>query len=550
MQLTFVPGIGWSALVTGDRTGPSSAEAGEPDAQPGDAPPSGLPAADVRPFAWQPVLAAAGLAFVILMATAARYGFHRDELYFLEASRHMAWGYVDQPPLSVGAMWLARHLFGTSLVGIRLFPAVAVAGAVVLAALVCRELGGSRFAQGMTALLMATSPFLIIGHLAGPTAYDLVGWLALSVLVLRILRTGRERLWIAAGAVAGCSLLAKETVLFLAGALVIGLLVNRQWRVFRSGWLWLGAAIAVVIWSPNLVWEVQNHWPAVEMSRSLRADHGGLGNSAKFVGIQLLLPGWWTLPVWVAGLLALLREARLRWARTFGIAYLVLYVLIGITIGDRPYYLAPLYGVLFAAGAIVAGEVVAGVRRFWSTRRPRRRLVWRTKRRATVFVIAAGVLDLAIALPVLPASWLATVPLQKINYNLGEEIGWPEFMSTVAGVWHSLPPDERAHAVILTSNYGEAGAIDLYGPGLGLPTAFSGHNNWWWWGRPPDATTTVVTVGMDPVYLRQYFRESSVVATVRNPAGVENDEEGQPVAIARGPRLPWPRLWPLLRHYD
>jgi hypothetical protein len=167
-----------------------------------------------------------------------------------------------------------------------------------------------------------------------------------------------------------------------------------------------------------------------------------------------------------------------------------------------------------------------------------------------VFVIVAAVLDLALALPVLPAHWLHTVPLQKINYNLGEEIGWPELTATVAHVWRSLPPVERAHAVILTSNYGEAGAIDLYGPADHLPTAYSGHNSVWWWGRPPGGTTAVVTVGMYPVYLQQFFSESSVVATIHNAAGVENDEEGMPVAIARGPRLPWPELWPLLRHYD
>jgi hypothetical protein len=286
------------------------------------------------------------------------------------------------------------------------------------------------------------------------------------------------------------------------------------------------------------------------MSRNLRAEHGGLGNTLKFVGIQLLLPGWWTLPVWVAGLLSLLREPRERWARAFGVAYLLLYMVIGLTIGDRPYYLAPLYAVLFAAGAIVAGEVVAGVRRFWSARPPGRRLVWRSKRRATVFVVVAAVLDLAVALPVLPAHWLHTVPLQKVNYNLGEEIGWPELTATVSRVWRSLPADERAHAVILTSNYGEAGAIDLYGPRLGLPTAYSGHNNVWWWGRPPDGTTTVVTIGFSPGYSRHFFRDTSVVASIRNSAGVENDEEGMPVAIARGPRLPWPQLWPLLRHYD
>jgi Dolichyl-phosphate-mannose-protein mannosyltransferase len=505
---------------------------------------------ELRPFAVGPVLGAAALCFALLMATAGRYGFHRDELYFLEASHHMAWGYVDQPPLSVAMMWVARHLFGNSLVGIRLFPALCLAGAVVLAGLICHELCGGRLAQALTALLVATCPFLIIGHLAGPTAYDLVGWLGLSLIVMRVLRTGRERLWLAAGAVVGVSLLAKETILLLVGGLVIGFLVSRQWRVFRSPWLWGGAAIALAIWSPNLVWEIQNHWPIVEMSRNLHAEHSGLGNTASFVGIQFLLPGWWTLPVWIAGLVALLREPRFRFARAFGVAYVVLYVLVGIFIGDRPYYFAPLYAVLFAAGSIVAAQVVAGARRFLSERPPRRRLVYRSPRAAIGFVLVVALLNVPLSLPVLPAHVLATVPLQKLNYNMGEEVGWPELVRTVDGVWRSLPPGERAHAVILAGNYGEAGAVDLYGQRLGLPTAYSGHNSVWWWGRPPATTTTVVAIGYYPVYLRQWFLRARVAATIRNSTGVEDDEWGQPVTVARGPLIEWQYLWPLLRHYD
>src|SRR5438105_3637459 len=181
-------------------------------------------------------------------------GYHRDELYFLEASHHMAWSYVDQPPLSVAMVWLSRELFGTSLVGLRLFPALADAGIVVLTGLLARELGGSRFAQVVAALAVAVSPFLIAGHLAGPTIYDLLGWSVVSFLVLRTLHGGDRRLWLAVGVAVGIALLDKETILLLVGGLVLGLALGPRWDILRSPWLWLGGLIALAIWSPVLLW--------------------------------------------------------------------------------------------------------------------------------------------------------------------------------------------------------------------------------------------------------------------------------------------------------
>jgi 4-amino-4-deoxy-L-arabinose transferase-like glycosyltransferase len=208
------------------------------------------------------------LAFVLLMVVSAT-GYHRDELYFLEASHHMAWGYVDQPPLSVAIVWLSRVLFGTSLVGLRLFSALADAGVVVLTGLVARELGGSRFAQALSALAVAVSPFLAAGHLAGPTIYDLLAWPVVSLLVLRILHGGDERLWVAVGVAVGVALLDKETIPLLVGGLVLGFIVTKRWEILRSPWLWLGGAIALAIWSPVLFWEAQHGWPTIAMSRSL-----------------------------------------------------------------------------------------------------------------------------------------------------------------------------------------------------------------------------------------------------------------------------------------
>jgi 4-amino-4-deoxy-L-arabinose transferase-like glycosyltransferase len=350
-------------------------------------------------FAWEVVGAAAAFAVALLLLTSTRYGYHRDELYFVEASRHMAWGFVDQPPLSIAFAWLSRVLFGDSMIGLRLFPALADGGVVVLTGLLAREIGGGRFAQGLSALALAAGPFLIAGHLAGPTIYDFVAWALVSLLVARILRTGRDRLWLAVGAVVGVALLNKETILLLLFALAVGLVVTGHSRLFRSPWLWAGAAVALLIWSPNLVWQAGHGWPTVEMSRNLQRQHSGLGDSLKFPPILVLLPGWWVAPVWLAGLWALWREERLVAYRSFAVAAVLLFVLIGVFMGDRPYYPAPLFAILLAAGAIVTDGVVRGTRRFFSHRPPSRRLLWRSRRAAGWWVLVLALLGLPLPSP-------------------------------------------------------------------------------------------------------------------------------------------------------
>jgi hypothetical protein len=513
---------------------------------------NGRPAGPVQPppVAWQLLLGVAAATVALLLIVASRYGYHRDELYFLEASRHMAWGYVDQPPLSVAFVWLSRMLFGDSLEGLRLFPALAMGAAVVVTGLMTRELGGGRFAQSLASLSLAMCPFLIAGHFAGPTVYDLVFWALALWLVIRILRTGATRLWLLVGLVVGVGLLNKETMLFLLFGLAAGLIVNRQWRTFASPWVWAGLAVAVLIWSPVLIWEARHGWPTLEMWGSLRREHSGAGASLTYPFIEIILPGVWALAVWAAGFWALLSEARWRAYRCLAIAFLVLLVLFWIFVGDRPYYVGPLFTVLLAAGSVVAAAVVEGARRFFSTKAPRRRLVWRSQRAALSFVIVFAAILLPLSLPVLPPRVLATVPLQKLNYNLGEEIGWPDFVDTVARAYFSLPPAERRTTVIVTGNYGEAGAIDRYGPALGLPQPYSGHNNYWWWGPPQPSLGTAVFVGYwSKPYLETMFRSATLVAHIHNPYGVSNDEWGAEVWICRGQIRPWPALWPQFKDY-
>ena len=510
----------------------------------------------LAPFAWLPVAGVAAGALVVLLLVAGRYGYHRDELYFVAASKHMAWGYVDQPPLSVALVWLSRRLFGDSLYGLRLFPALAFAAAVALAGLTARELGGRRFAQTLAALLLAVSPFLIMAHMAGPTVYDLLGWALVMLVVLRVLRTGDQRLWLLVGLLVGLSLYAKHTILFLVIALLAGFVVNRQWKVLLSPYLWFGAGIAIVLWVPNLLWQAQHGWPTIAMSGALREKHSGAGYSVTFVILQFVLPGLWAAPVWLAGLWALLRDRRLRDYRAFAVAYLLLFVVLLVAMGDRPYYLGPLYVVLLGVGAVITGGVIEGSRRFFSeqpaeVRSPRS--MWRSPPAAYTWIVVYAVIFLPLSLPVLPAHWLHTVPLQKIDYNLGEEIGWQDLTKTVAGVYGSLSAGERAHTVIITGNYGEAGALQRYGPAYGLPPIYSGQNNFYLWGRPPARATTVIAVGMgeDPSsWLGQYFGEVTRAARIANAAGVDNEEQGQSVWLCRQPLRPWPELWPQFQHYD
>ena len=511
--------------------------------------PAVAPRGDVRRFAAGPVLWIAAGTTLFLVAVSWRYGYHRDELYFLEASRHLAFGYVDQPPGAVLVAWIDRVLLGNTLVGLRLIPAIVDGVVVAMTGLMARELGGSRFAQWFGALCVALSGFLVIGHLEGPTIYDALTWALVSFLVLRILRTGNTRLWLAVGLTVGVGLEFKESILFLCGGLLVGLLWNRQPRELASPWLLAGAGIALLLWAPNLAWEAAHHWPVFEMDANLRAEHSGLGYSIQFPFISILAMGPVVAPVWIAGWWALMRRERLRRYRSFGIAFALLFVLLLVFIADRFYYMAPLYTVMFAAGAIVTEEVADGRSGFFRMR-PRRRVMWTSRRAAVRNAVIGGALLLAIALPLVPPNVLRTVPLQDVNYNLGEEIGWPAFVNQVAGVWRSLSAGERADGVIVTGNYGEAGAIDRYGAADGLPVAYSGHNSFWWWGPPAPATGTTVAVGFSRGDLTPYFRAVTPAATLHNPYGVENDEEGTPVWVCTGQRRPWPAIWPAFRHYD
>ena len=495
------------------------------------------------------MLAVAGCVTAVLLAMSGRYGYHRDELYFIAAGHHLAWGYPDQPVL---VPLLARALSAVapdSVAVLRVPSALAAGAVVVLTGRLTNEVGGGRPAQVLAAATMAVAPILLgTGHLLSTSTFDLLAWAVLVWLVLLTLRRttndlhpvgdphpGGDRWWVVVGMVAGIGLLDSDLVAFLMGALVVGIAIAGPRRVFRSAWLWTGGAIAVAMWSPYLVWQASHGWPQLTISRAIAAGSSGSSQPrALFLPYQLGLVSVFLAPVWIAGLVRLLRDPALRWCRSIGWAYVVLAVVFLVT-GGKAYYIAGLFPVLLAAGAQPAVD--------WLHR-------GRDRMRRRAFATALGlsaVVSVLITQPVLPVRVLSDTPIVSLNYDTGETIAWPAYVEEIAAVYRQLPPAQRGATAIVASNYGEAGAVDHYGPAWGLSPAHGVHNGYWYWGPPPDSTTVALAVGFTATDVAQFCTQASLATRLDNHLGIHNDEQGRPVWLCTTFRASWSTLWPKLR---
>ncbi|MGH3613616.1 MAG: glycosyltransferase family 39 protein [Pseudonocardia sp.] len=504
------------------------------------------------PVAWRALGALAAAVAALLVAVSGRYGYHRDELYFVAAGRHLAFGYPDQPPLTPLLARAATELFGDSLVGLRLASALATALVVLVSGLIARELGGGRGPQMLAAGCVAVSAFVLaVGHLLSTSTFDLLIWTVLSWLVVRALRDG-GRVWLAVGLVAGIGLQNKTLVAFLLAGLVVGVLVAGPRATLRSPWPWAAAGIALLLWVPNLLWQAVHGWPQLELSTAIAAG-SSISSQPRwlFLPIQLVLVSPLLVPVWVAGWWRLTRDPGLRTYRAFAVAYPLLAAVFLVT-GGKPYYLFGLYPVLLAAGAEptlrwvragALGTAPAAVIGRWGVRRaPGARRVL-----LGVVIGLSAVMSAVLMLPLVPVGQLAATPIVDIHPDAGETVGWPAFARTVAGVHAGLPSADRDGLVVLTRNYGQAGAVDRYGPELGLPQAFSGHNSYAEWGPPPGSAGVTLVIGYDRGRLERWFGSVEEAARIDNGVGLDNDEQGTSVWVCRQRLVPWAELWPQLR---
>jgi hypothetical protein len=486
---------------------------------------------------WAGIAAIAVAAFGMEMAVSARYGYVRDELYFLAAGHHLAFGYVDQPPLTPLLARLAGAVGGNTLVALRVLPALGLAALVVLTAAMSRVLGAGRTGQLLAALgAAACGEYLGAMHELTTTAPDFACWAVTLLLTAKVLASRDPRWWLAVGSCVGVASEAKWNIAFLVAALAAGFGATSARRLLRSRYLLAGCLIAAALAAPDLVWQAAHGWPSIDVFRALQGQAGH--NRAVYWVAQVLYTGPVLTPVWVTGAIWSVRSAAARPVRPAGIAC-VLVIAAQFLLGGKAYYAGGAYTFLLAAGCVPA-------ERWLAARRP---LAGRVRPAAVMAtaMLAGAVIAAPVTLSVLPARALHAVPLQKINYDLGEEIAWPELVALVSREYHALPAAQRRHTTILTGNYGEAGALDRYGPGLGLPAVYSGANNFWLWGPPPAAATAAIAVNLDPAFLRREFRRVAVAATFWNGLGVGDDEQGARVYLATGLRSSWARAWPAFR---
>lgn len=480
-----------------------------------------------------------------LFTSVRRYGYFRDELYFLDMARHLDWGYVDSAPL-IALYAKVALLLGGSLAALRILPALAGAALVAITVLIARELGGGKFAQFFAGLAATVCPaFLLEDSLLTMNAFEPLFWMGAILILARILRTGDSRLWVGFGILCGLGLENKHSTLFFGVSVAGALLLTRHRREFAKPGIWIGGAIAALLFAPNVIWQILHHFPTLEDLANVR--HEGknvvLGPLA-FVKEQIVDLHPILFPVWLAGLVAFLRSDR--W-RPLGLTFLIFFGVME-TAHAKNYYLFAIYPMLLAGGAAAIEK-------------------WLASRAGWTRVAAVAVVLLA-TLPAFPlATWMLS-PERFLAYEeaigfkparaevhhegllpqpMGDQFGWPEMVREVSGIYGSLPPAERAVTGIFCGNYGEAGAVNLFGPAYGLPRAYSRHQNHWYWGPPAEDYRNLIVL--------QWSREDVEDNCATWQAFPHEErfgmaEENVPIHLCRGVKFDLRKIWSHSHHWN
>ncbi len=475
------------------------------------------------------------------LLTASRYGYFGDELYHLACGEHLDWGYVDQPPLIAVIAWFTRHVLGDSLFAIHFLPAVAGALLVLLTGLIAHELGGKRFALALSALSVACAGiYLIMDHLFTMNAFEPLFWMGGAYAVIRIIKTSNQKLWIWFGVLAGLGLENKYSMGVFGFGIVLGLLLTPERKALAQKWIWIGGAIAFLIFLPNLVWNIRHHWPFLELMRNIRASSRDIPvEPVEYLVRQVLMMTPSSFPIWLAGLLYLFFSPEGKRFRVLGWAFMATLTLF-IILQGKDYYATPVYPVVLAAGAVAIERFIVSRNQAW------------LKPVLVTLLLTVTIALLPIVVPVLslenylryqeklpfklPASERSHTAAVLPHYYAWA-LGWEEMTAAVARVYQSLPREERSKTAIFGNNFGEAGAIDLFGPKYGLPKAIGGHQSYFLWG-PRNYTES----------LRQYCNQVEVGAELYHPYA--RPSENRPVLVCRGLKWNLGEVWPKVKNWD
>ena len=493
----------------------------------------------------------ASVRILLYFIAAPNYGYFRDELYYLACGEHPAWGYVDQPPLIGWISWLLQHTIGTSLWALRLLPALACAASVTLAGFLARELGGRRWAMFLAALAAMVAPVMLaLSHLFTMNAFDPLLWTALGYAVVRIVKTGNERMWVAVGILAGVSILSKYGVVFWLSGLVIGVLLTPLRQSLRHVWFWLGCGIATAIALPNFLWQWRHQFPFLQLMHNVRQNHRDIAlGPIAFLQAQAQMLGF-VAAILVPCALLFFFSRQGRPFRALGWAYVVFLAEMMVLRG-KMYYLAPVYPMMFAAGAVWVES--ATVRPLW---------VWVKPALAVGIAGISGLLAPTL-LPILSVpAFLAYerklgIEQQKFENQpqgvlpqiYADMFGWEQIAQRVAAYYHTLPPEEQEKTAIFVNNYGDGGAIDFFGPKYGLPKAIGGHQNYWIWGPRQYTGESLIVLGEgNERNMQTKCTSYSVVGDTKY--SLSRPDEWKPIYHCRGFHWNLHDIWPRLKHWD
>lgn len=494
----------------------------------------------------------AGMAVLLQMLTNGRYGYFRDELYYVALGDHLAAGYVDLAPLAAWLMRISRILLGDSLHAIRLLPALANGAEIVLTGLLARELGGKRFAVLLACISVLVAP-VILGNATrfSMNPFESLFWMGCVYFVVRAIKENEPRLLVWCGVLLGFGLENKHSTIFFLGSLTLGLVFSSQRKWLSSKWFWICAGIALLICVPNLIWQYQHHFATLEDLENVRRSHKNVELPAlPFLVQQIMVLSPISVLVWMAGAAYLLFHPQGKRYRCLGVTFLIFFMVM-MELHAKDYYLAPIYPMLFAAGGV-----------FWETvTQGSKGLRWLRIALAAV-VFAGGALAAPMVVPILPAEkvvpymeWLGVKPPHTETHHsgllpqyFGDEFGWPEMVAAVADVYNSMPPAERAKTAILAGNYGEAGAIDFFGWRYGLPNAISAHQNYYYWGPRQYTGEGLILLQWDFDHARSWCWSVDKGPALDPYYGME--EEHYTILICHGFKKPLAELWPRLKHWN
>ncbi len=498
------------------------------------------------------VLAFAVVKLVLHFVFNSNYGYFRDELYFIACSEHLAFGYPDHAPLIAWTTKLSRMIFGDSLFAIRLFSALAGALKILLTGLLVKELGGKRFATFLACLCVLCVPvYFALDNLLSMNSFEPVFWMACVYFAVLAVKRENSRYWIWFGVFAGIALMNKHSAAFFGLALVAGLILTRKRKVFLNKWFWLAGAIAILIFLPNIVWQFQNNFATLELLQNVQKSGKNVVLSPLgFVWSQIFMLLPTTLPVWLAGVWYFLGDKNGKQFRFLGVCYLVLLALM-IFLKAKDYYLAPVYPMLFAAGAV-----------WWEQILERIRVLRFLKIALPVLIVGMALVVLPFALPVLSVETFLRYenalgikpPKTEVSHEgvlpqvYGDQFGWQEMVEKVAAVYNSLPPEEREKTGIYASNYGEAGAIDFFGTKYNLPKAISGHQSYHLWGHRGYTGEVLIVLGSKREDAEKNCQIVEEKTEVNHPYSM--NEEKYKIFICRGLKQSLPEMWSKLKHWN